>query len=368
MSLESTLELYRSLSALLQKYVLPAVEERAVRGAIKRPDLPLELFTFRVVSAPAHHNTASSVVQLNGEVALNVKVRAKKTIAAGDMLTSDDVHTEECWLEPIEVDGTPCESVLWQRLFLNSFLYLSRPHGAAAAEDAKGQGNRGLFPLEELLSTAKFCETTKPGEKLKTLMQHNWPPAPGYFPSIFLHLHTEPEAVSDERFVSLVSEAYSRAYWDKQLEFWRAIQLLSARDKYVEVALDRHFAGDYVSSIYVIVPQFEGLLKAYLEECGNHPASKFPDCVRQLKGVLLSRKVLLFPKQVSEHVFKYLESGHFWSRSDSIADPSDSVNRHGIVHGVFTGFECEPISLKYLILLDSLAFILLHDKVLRGKL
>jgi hypothetical protein len=44
------------------------------------------------------------------------------------------------------------------------------------------------------------------------------------------------------------------------------------------------------------------------------------------------------------------------------------VNRYGIAHGIFTGFECESISLKYLILLDSLSFVLLHDRMLVGSL
>ena len=36
--------------------------------------------------------------------------------------------------------------------------------------------------------------------------------------------------------------------------------------------------------------------------------------------------------------------------------------------GVFTNFENRDIALKYLILLDSLAYVLLHDKLLAGTL
>lgn len=78
----------------------------------------------------------------------------------------------------------------------------------------------------------------------------------------------------------------------------------------------------------------------------------------------MSRKILMFPRKVFETIFDYLATGSFWKRTDTVSDPATTINRHGIAHGVFTGFECEEISLKYLILLDSLSFVLLHDKML----
>ena len=59
----------------------------------------------------------------------------------------------------------------------------------------------------------------------------------------------------------------------------------------------------------------------------------------------------MFPRSVLDTIFDYLESGSFWKDTRTVKDPKSIVNRHGIAHGVFTGFECEEISLKYLILL-----------------
>lgn len=44
------------------------------------------------------------------------------------------------------------------------------------------------------------------------------------------------------------------------------------------------------------------------------------------------------------------------------------MTRHGIAHGIFKNFENRDITLKYLILLDALAYVLLHDKLLAGTL
>jgi len=44
------------------------------------------------------------------------------------------------------------------------------------------------------------------------------------------------------------------------------------------------------------------------------------------------------------------------------------INRHGILHGIFTQFESEELSLKFLMLLDSLIFILLSDRLATGSL
>jgi hypothetical protein len=76
----------------------------------------------------------------------------------------------------------------------------------------------------------------------------------------------------------------------------------------------------------------------------------------------------LFPRQVIDAIFDYLKDGDFWKNSGTIADPSSVVNRHGLLHGAFTGFEGKQIALKYLILLDALDFLLLHDKIISGAL
>jgi hypothetical protein len=56
------------------------------------------------------------------------------------------------------------------------------------------------------------------------------------------------------------------------------------------------------------------------------------------------------------------------SRHSVQKDPAQQVTRHGVAHGLFMGLEGRDIALKYLILLDALAYVILHDKLLTEQL
>jgi hypothetical protein len=137
---------------------------------------------------------------------------------------------------------------------------------------------------------------------------------------------------------------------------------------YVLRSVEEYLDGDYVASIYVLVPHFEGIVKDYLTRAGVTPSEGFKASVGDLKTLVLSRKVLMFPRKVLDQVFAFIESGTFLTRTSKVNDPSREVTRHGIAHGVFKNFENRDIALKYLILLDALAYVLLHDKLLTGKI
>ena len=72
----------------------------------------------------------------------------------------------------------------------------------------------------------------------------------------------------------------------------------------------------------------------------------------------------MFPREVLKLILESLETGTFWRKTRRINDPRQEVNRHGIAHGKFTGFESRDMALKYLVLLDGLVLLLLHDKML----
>jgi hypothetical protein len=126
--------------------------------------------------------------------------------------------------------------------------------------------------------------------------------------------------------------------------------------------------GDWTSSIYVIVPQFEGIINEYLVAAGLTPKHRFKDQIEQLRTLVFSRKILLFPRKVLEVILHFIASGTFWRDTSTIGDPTREVNRHGIAHGVFTEFATREIALKYLLVVDGLALLLLHDKTLTNRL
>jgi hypothetical protein len=360
--------LFRPLAHFLKSYVLPGLELRVKSGAVPMTALPVEIKAFKVVPEPMDGGGFSSQVDLNEEVKLEVRAKATRPIEKGEMVALADIHPDECYIVPPMHEGKPLAYFLYLRQFLDHRVFFDfTPNSPGDASNLENYVKL-KYPVAEIADTLRFLQTVRVPDQLNALMAANWPPAPGYYPTVVSQLHSDPNAVASDNFVEFVAVAYGRDYWDQRLTFWKETNFYDGRLAYLETAIDRYFEGDFISSICVIVPQFEGITKAYLQSCKIAPKSGFPDCVDQLKRVLLSRKIILFPRQVIDVILNYLENGHFWRNSRTISDPSSMVNRHGLSHGAFTGFECREIALKYLILLDALDFLLLHDKILAGSL
>lgn len=356
---------YRTISHLLQIFVLPEVEKRIKSGQIKDNGLPIELYQFRAIQRKLPDGKILPIVELNEELKLITRVKAKRAVSAGESLGLNDIYPEECFISPPVYDGKHAAYFLCQRMLFDYFLYFDCRPNLPDISEKELEESKGRYPILDFINAKNFKEIVKPEEKIKILADANWPPAPGYYPSVLVALHNDPNSIMQSDFVKAVSAAYAKPYWDQRIIFWEDTNFFPERAQYLKRAIDAHFNKDYIASIYVLVPQFEGIIKDYLESHGVTPTGGFQGYVDQLKGLVFSRKILMFPKNILDTIFDYLKTGSFWMKdSGSVHDPKSMVNRHGIAHGVFKGFECEGISLKYLIMLDALSFILLHDKML----
>ncbi len=355
---QSELMVYRPLSQMVQLFVLPEIDRRVDSGAIPEVDLPLQLLQFRVVEPGPRHT-----VELNDEVQLTFRVKAKKAVKAGEPVHLDEIDAASTVLLPPIVDGTPRSFFLLLSAFLNLQTAFDFTQG--------GPGPIGppmLFPAAQLVQMQRFLETVQPVEKFRELARLNWPPAPGYFPSVIAHAHENPDDLKRPQFAAKVADTYDADFWQQQLDLWGQTKLFPGRSQYIRKAVDEYCEDDWISSICVIVPQFEGIISDYLRTVGEEPKSRFKEMVSQLRTLVFSRKVLLFPSPVLELILGFLETGTFWQNADSIDDPKQQINRHGIVHGVFTGFETRDVALKYLVLVDALALLILHDRIVTGTL
>lgn len=358
---------YRTISHVLGLFVLPEVDKRINQGRVRQTDLPLEIGVFRAIQK-RENGKVVPVVEINEECDIQLKVKAKKEIATGQAVTLEDIYPKESFIEPPKYGGKPAAYFLCQSLFFDHFFCFDFQPNIPEIPSEHLEKLTIRYPILEVMNNKRFREEVQPIDQLKILADNNWPPGPGYFPHVITYVKQNPKKIYDPGFVQVVSGSYSRDYWTPRISFWRETNLFPGRVEYIQRAFDAHFKRDYVCSIYVIVPQFEGIIKDYLTSSNIKPESGFVDCVKQLKDLTLSRKVLIFPVDLLNSVFGFLESGSFWKYTGSVSDPSQKVNRHGIVHGTFVGFESESISLKYMILLDALGFVLMHDRVIAGEL
>lgn len=354
----SEVMLYRPVSQMVKVFVLPEIDRRVGSGAIQETSLPLQVYQFRVVEPGG-----VSRVELNEEVQLTMKGRAKKAVKAGQLLRPGDLDLASMVLEPPIVDGTPRSFFLLLSAFLNlrtAFDFTQSGSGPSAPPMQ--------FPIAELVQMKAFLATVRPVEKFRQLASLNWPPAPGYFPNVIAYAHANPEDLKEPQFTDKVADAYDAEFWQGQIDLWTQTKLFPGRLHYIRKAVDEYSQDDWISSIYVIVPQFEGIIRDYLRAVDEAPTDRFKDMVRQLRKLVFSRRVLLFPAPVLELILTFLETGTFWKNTTGIDDPTQEINRHGIVHGSFIGFEAKDIALKYLVLVDALALLLLHDRIVCGTL
>ena len=352
----------RLVSQMLNFFVLPEIERRVAAGQIAQSDLPLDVHTLRVMPGAREH-----IVEINEEVQLKINVVAKRPIKAGELVRLRDIDAEKSVLHPPVVDGKARSYLLVQSNFLQLQAMFDFTQSLPAGVDMPAAPPMP-YPLAEFAQARDFLQVIRPAEKFRQLADAGWPPAPGYFPNVLAFVHKNPDSLQDGSIVRAVTGAYGRDLWRRRLDLWTEAKFFPGRLEYIRKAIEEYLEEDWVSSTYVMVPQFEGIIRDYLTRNDVPPGAKFKDQIGQLKAMVLSRKILLFPRQVLELILQGLETGTFWRKTRQIGDPQQEVNRHGIAHGVFTGFECREIALKYLVLLDGLGMLLLHDKILRNSM
>ena len=354
---------YRPLAQMLGIFVLPEIERRIASGAISPDKLPVQMYQLRLVQPGAGHR-----VELNEEAELQLEVAMKRPVKAGEPITLGDIDPAKCFLKPPLLNAKPASFYLVQSAFLNiqsMFDFTQNPLDDPAFGAPAGPMR---YPIAEFVQASEFLKVLRPVEKYRQLADLNWPPAPGYFPNVLAFAHNNPTQLQDPVFADTVASAYTADVWKQRIEFWTETKFFPGRLQYVRKAIEKYIEGDWICATYVLVPQFEGIIGEYLTSCGVTPHGEFRKQIGQLKTLILSRKLLMFPRQVLELILQFLETGTFWRNTKKIGDPTQEVNRHGIAHGVFTGFETRDIALKHLILLDGLAFLLLHDKTMTNRL
>jgi len=359
---------FRTISQLVNLYILPEINKRIQSGKINKNKLPLELFCFRIIQKKGKNKKIIPIVELNEEVKIKVTVKIKKRVKKGELLTIDDIYPEETYIIPPTFNNKPAAYFLGISILFGYDLIFDCLPNLTNIKREEINKLKPKYPILQYLNNKSFNNNVKPLEKIQIISKNNWPPSPGYYPQVLLELHNDPRLINKSKFVHIVSKAYNKNYFNSRLNFWKETNFFPERIQYLESSINSHFSNDYISSIYVLVPQFEGIVRDYLKSCKMNDCNGFINNISKLHKLILSRKILMFPRKILDIIFDYLKNGTFWKHTTSISNPQTTINRHGILHGIFTGFECKEISLKYLILLDSLFFVILHDKMLNGTI
>lgn len=354
----------RPMSQMLRMAVIPEIDRRVAAGALDPGELPFQVLQFRWIQADGKQQ-----IEINDDVKLTAKVKVKRApIAAGELLTLNDIDPDECYLERPKIDGKEAAYFFSRSSFMHfQNIFDFTPNVPDGRESNNVPPMR--FAVAEYVQAKSLFDAIQPIAKYQQLSDANWPPGPAYYPNVLWHLREQPDGLKDANFGDVVAKAYSEQYFKGRLDFWTETKFFdAARFAYITKAISEYLAGDYVCSIYVLVPHFEGIIKDYLTSAGVDYRYRLESCVEDLRKLVLSRKALMFPRKVLDLIFEFIADGPFLAETKNINDPAVQVTRHGVAHGRFTGFEGRDIALKYLILLDALSYVILHDKLLTGTL
>jgi hypothetical protein len=357
----------RTISQVIKLFILPEVERRVANDSISKDKMPIEIKQFRAIQKKEPTRLTTSIVELNEEVKLIAQVKMKNKISPGNPVTLGDIYPEESYIKPPEFNGIPAGYFYWRSTFLDYIFIFDLENNIPAQFGDKIPAKIHL-PILEFINADNFIKRVKPLEKFRILASKSWPPSPGYCPQIMNTIHDRPTIIEEESFVEYVASVFNERYWEDKVNFWKETGFFNKRIQYVERSLKAHYQEDYIASIYVIIPQFEGIIVDYLSKYLKKVPDHFTDIIKSFKEICLSRNIILYPKEVLDVILDFIDKKAFWKPSRYVRDVRVEINRHGISHGAFTDFECKEISLKLLILFDGLSYVLLNDKIVSGDL
>ena len=359
---------FRPLAQIINIFVLPDIRRRIEDGTIKDSELPLEISAFRAYQHKLSDGKISLVVKLNKEVKpifrtkLKNKEFSKEMI--GEVVNLSEIDADEFYLLPPEYEGKPCGYFYFNRIFfIPRFIFDCTPNVPGISnEEAKEL--RVKYPVADHVKEINFVQAVTPYKKMEILVKNNWPPSPGYYPNVFAEMHNN--KLGEQDFTDVVAKSFNNNYWDAQTKFWEETDFFPKRINYIKSAINAHFDKKYADAIYIICPQFEGILRDYLKK-NEREVGSYKDNLKVFKDLLYVREMIIYPKKVLDTALDFLGNGTFLKRASKVI-PDKEVNRHGVLHGIHTNFECQEISLKYLILLDCLAFLILSDKIVTNSI
>lgn len=164
------LRAYRPMSEMLRLFVAPEIERRVAAGAIRADSLPFQIHRF-----PYVQGSGQNIVEINDEVALKAKVRITRPVVAGKPLTLGDIHPDQCFLEPPEVDGKPAAFFLCLSMFLNFItMFDFTPTPPPELEQPGREPSRMPYPVADLVQADSLAVEIKPIEKYGQLAAANW--------------------------------------------------------------------------------------------------------------------------------------------------------------------------------------------------
>lgn len=337
-------------------FVLPEVIARGLDGG---GGLGGALVVFPAESPHEH------LVYLNDEVRVRAEARTKYAgVAAGDPLRSGDLYD----LANLRLEGV--------REGQDGFFWVAQEPGRFALYfDLVPVLKDGEMPAEARAALTGEILDAMAQEYLRGFLRHafeadegvqermaadGWVPAPALLPEPWAAMARAYAEGREADAETLAADAVPRERADAMLAAWCADEPFTSERPFLETAVDRYYAGDYISSVSVALPRLEGIANRVRRDnrlraensvskamAGLDVVSSGPTKGRWLRGQVLER--------FEDFVERFLDR-HTNARAQGAIL---TRGRHGHAHGASDASVYDRrYALQVLLALDALHFVL----------
>lgn len=309
--------------------------------------------------APHEHR-----VYLNDEVRIRADARAKYGEVAGGPLRSGDLYD----LANLRLEGV--------REGQDGFFWVTQEPGRFALYF-------DLVPVlkdEEMAAEARTELTVRimdamAQEYLRGFLRHafeadegvqermavdGWVPAPALLPEPWASMSRAYAEGRDADAEALAADAAPRERVDGMVSAWCADEPFTSERPFLEAAVDRYFAGDYISSVSVALPRLEGIANRVRRDNQLRAENSVSKAMADLDAVSSGpTKGRWLREQVLERFGAFVErflNAHTNARAQG---PILTRGRHGHAHGASDASVYDRrYALQVLLALDALHFVL----------
>jgi hypothetical protein len=281
-------------------------------------------------------------------------VQAKKQISPGDAVYSDDI-AEIVTLEmegvvlPKDVGIIYIFSVGWRRAMFYDLAPINATYGTDREYDI-------AIAFAQMYSYLLFQSRFAMSDAVwEYFLQSQWFPFISLRESTVRSLiaHAKEKWSLDDLTDSIAAEVKILA--PKMVDRWKQGPAFAEHSQFLETAVERYLANDFVSSTAILYPRIEGLLRStqkLTDPTGNPTQKGLSGSAVKVAEVDRHGATPLLPARFR----RYLEEVYFAAFNP--ADPKIKVSRNSVGHGVVHSDECNLKSATIsLLLVDQLFYL-----------
>jgi hypothetical protein len=215
----------------------------------------------------------------------------------------------------------------------------------------------------------------KKSSGISRLCSNGWIPTISLFPQPYGEMVNRIEKNNDMNDVnSFISEAFEKNnIIDKMLERWEMASLTKSYIEILGIGLKNFLDKNYISTVYTILPQIEGLITYHIKRKNQHPKERLDERFKQFGDIIKSEKFnTTMTKYLTDFFIRNLKKTFFktWfpfpKQRKKYSGSNISPQRHILLHGgVKKAYFTEENCIKLICIIDNIILLSLRKTELK---